>query len=56
MEDGKRVRLLMKCVIVLLFPATDAPHYKYGYAICAGFIGAAIVCVGIILLLIRADL
>lgn len=42
--------------LVLLFPAVDAPHYKYGYGICAGMIGAAIVSVFAILYMIRMDL
>ncbi len=42
--------------LVLLFPASQAPHYAYGYATCAGLIGAGIVSVFVILFLIRRDL
>ncbi|CAH0056019.1 unnamed protein product [Clonostachys solani] len=42
--------------LVLLFPAIDAPHYDYGYQVCAGMIGLAIVTVGVILFQIRRDL
>uniref|UniRef100_A0A8H7N8T9 Major facilitator superfamily (MFS) profile domain-containing protein n=1 Tax=Bionectria ochroleuca TaxID=29856 RepID=A0A8H7N8T9_BIOOC len=42
--------------LVLLFPAVDAPHYDYGYQVCAGMIGLAIVTVGVILFQIKRDL
>ncbi|EOO01551.1 putative pantothenate protein [Phaeoacremonium minimum UCRPA7] len=42
--------------LVLLFPAVDAPHYKYGYQVCAGMIALAILTVGAILLMIRSDI
>jgi ACS family pantothenate transporter-like MFS transporter len=42
--------------LVLLFPATDAPHYKYGYQVCAGMIGVGVVSVFVILFAIWADL
>ncbi|VUC35961.1 unnamed protein product [Clonostachys rosea] len=42
--------------LVLLFPAVDAPHYDYGYQVCAGMIGLAIVTVGAILFQINRDL
>ncbi|KPM44091.1 hypothetical protein AK830_g2462 [Neonectria ditissima] len=42
--------------LVFLFPAVDAPRYEYGYQICAGMIGLAIVSVFAILFMIRRDL
>jgi ACS family pantothenate transporter-like MFS transporter len=33
-----------------------APHYDYGYQVCAGMIGLAIVTVGVILFQIKRDL
>lgn len=42
--------------LVLLFPASDAPHYKYGYQICAGMIGVGVVSVFVILYAIWADI
>ncbi|KAH8689175.1 putative allantoate permease [Talaromyces proteolyticus] len=41
---------------VLLFPAVDAPHYKYGYQICAGMIGLGVLSVFAIIYAIRLDL
>ncbi|EED15922.1 allantoate permease, putative [Talaromyces stipitatus ATCC 10500] len=41
--------------LVLLFPALDAPHYKYGYQICAGMIGVGVISVFAILYAISAD-
>lgn len=41
--------------LVLLFPAVHAPHYKYGYQVCAGLIGLAIVFVFVILYMIKRD-
>lgn len=42
--------------LVLLFPASDAPHYKYGYQVCAGMIGVGIVSVFVILYAIWTDI
>uniref|UniRef100_A0A093V5M0 Pantothenate transporter FEN2 n=1 Tax=Talaromyces marneffei PM1 TaxID=1077442 RepID=A0A093V5M0_TALMA len=42
--------------LVLLFPASDAPHYRYGYQICAGMIGVGVVSVFVILYAIWADI
>ncbi|KAK5233235.1 hypothetical protein LTR47_005732 [Exophiala xenobiotica] len=42
--------------LVVLFPASKAPHYKAGYQVCAAVIGLAVISVGVILWLIKRDL